>query len=65
MKKHFLISSVIILLLFCGCSNNSSMPEHNFSLGPVNVITYPSSATHYIKDWLPDGKLISIKNGDN
>ena len=65
MKKHFLISSVIILLLFCGCSNNSSMPEHNFSLGPVNVITYPSSATHYIKDWLPDGKLISVKNGDN
>lgn len=68
MKKNIFKSTVIILLglFFSACSMDYDYPaEHSFSLGPINIVTYPSSATHDIKDWLPDGKLVPVKKGSD
>ena len=68
MKKNIFNSAIILLiaLFFSTCSLDYDYPpEHSFTLGPINIVDYPSSSTHYIKDWLPDGKLIPVKKGSN
>lgn len=68
MKKNIFNSAIILLiaLFFSTCNLNYDYPpEHSFSLGPINIVDYPSSSTHYIKDWLPDGKLVPVKKGSN
>lgn len=68
MKKNIFNSAIIVViaLFFSTCNLNYDYPpEHNFTLGPINIVDYPSTSTHYIKDWLPDGKLIPVKRDSN
>lgn len=64
MKLKSFIPLALLSFLFMNCGTVNYTSEHPFTVGPVTVVTFPSSATNGIKDWIPDGKLIPVKKDD-